>query len=168
VLAAWGLSGGTPPTDGSQGAPAAARPATYSEPAQLVPLATASTASPPVSATAAPPPAVAAAQPIQYVGQWMEGSRVAVMLGYQGRSVVVRVPGRVDDRYEVVSADGRELVLRDLTAATTQRLALGASPASATSAAAALPAEPSVGVRVRPDKLPPPSQRTSDDYEPEN
>ena len=101
------------------------------------------------------------------------------MLSFQGRNVVVQVPGSVDGRYEVLSANERELVLRDSASATTQRIAFRATAATV-AAAGAVAAAPSADtteeaaegtttpVRVRPAKLPPPSQRTSDDVEPEN
>jgi hypothetical protein len=108
----------------------------------------------------------------------MDGGRLAVVLSRDGRNVVVPVPGTVDGRYEVVSANNRELVLRDLSSSTTQRIALGATqPAGAAARnAAAAPTEqtvdygdePTAPVAVRPDKLPPPSQRISDELEPEN
>jgi len=108
----------------------------------------------------------------------MDGGRLAVVLSRQGRNVVVQVPGTVDGRYEVVSANDRELVLRDLASATTQRIALGATAAADAAARPAAPAatgetsdetiEETPVVRVRPAKLPPPSQRISDELEPEN
>jgi len=100
----------------------------------------------------------------------MEGGRPTVVLSYQGRSVVVPIPGSVDGRYEVVSANERELVLRDTAAATTQRIAFVASSAAAVTAGTAEAAAPgeTTPVPVRPAKLPPPSKRTSDDLEPEN
>lgn len=179
VLAAWWLSGGAS-SSGWGSDPAAAGPPT---PAAVRAAAVAPPAAPQAMArpapTAAAPTVAAPPPPMQYVGQWMEGSRLAVVLGHQGRNVVVRVPGRVDDRYEVVSADDRELVLRDLVAGTTQRLALGggvpaANPAAGTTAAPAPAAAPEVPVMAGPavrnptGKLPPPSKRTSDEDEPEN
>jgi hypothetical protein len=164
VLTAWWISEGTPPSGAGSDPPAAAIPRAMPPPA-----APPRDAPKPTEAAAAQP----AAPPLQYVGQWMEGSRRAVVLSYQGRSVVVRVPGRVDERYEVVSADDRELLLRDIAAATTQRIGLG-GPASLPQApgapGAAAPAT-AVDVPAAPapsGKLPPPSKRTSDDQEPEN
>jgi hypothetical protein len=166
-LAAWWLSSGAPSSGAGPEEPAAVRPAAVAPRAELPPPA----APLPRPTAAAEPPA----PPMQYVGQWMEGSRRAVVLSYQGRSVIVRVPGRVDDRYEVVSADDRELVLRDIAAASTQRIGLGGTAivpqavnASGTSAPAAAVEAPAAPVAVPSGKLPPPSKRTSDEYEPEN
>lgn len=175
-LAIWWLAGDATPTRASietASAPAAlwvepapaARPTTRPRPAPQPAAATA--------ATGTVQPA-----PLQYVGQWMDGSRLAVVLSRDGRSVVVPVPGAVDGRYEVVSANNRELVLRDLSSSTTQRIALGATaPAGAAArTAAATPTEQTADygdeatapVSVRPDKLPSPSKRISDELEPEN
>jgi hypothetical protein len=175
-LAVWWLTGEVttrPPTDAVtvQSAPWVA-PAQATRSAPRPPAALPH----PTATTAATGPAAPA--PFQYVGQWMDGGRRAVVISRDGRSVVVPVPGTVDGRYEVISANNRELVLRDLSSSTTQRIALGAtSPAGAAGrAAAAAPSEqtvdygdePTAPVKVRPDKLPSPSKRISDDLEPEN
>jgi hypothetical protein len=140
-LAVWWLAGDATPTGASMAA-------VTMQPAPWVPLAPAARSTP--RPTATPP------QP--------------------GRNVVVPVPGTVDGRYEIVSANNRELVLRDLTSATTQRIALGAKPpaGSAARTAAAAPTAQTVDygdeptAPVRPDKLPSPSKRISDEFEPEN
>jgi hypothetical protein len=176
-LAGWWLTADPVTTRASTDA-VTLQPAPWIAPAQATrstPRSPATPSQPPV-ATAAN--GAAAPAPIQYVGQWMDGGRLAVVLRRDGRNVVVPVPGMVDGRYEVVSANNRELVLRDLSSATTQRIALGAAPPAGTAARAAAAApseqtvdygdEPTAPVKIRPDKLPPPSQRISDDLEPEN
>jgi hypothetical protein len=175
-LAGWWLAGDVVPTDASKEA-VTVRPAPWAEQAQAARSTTRHAATQPAAAAAAT--AAAGPPPVKYVGQWMGGGRLAVVLSHQGRHVVVQVPGTVDGRYEVVSANDRELVLRDLASATTQRIALGATAATAAAAgtAAAPPPgetpgetteETTTAVRVGPAKLPPPSKRTSDDLEPEN
>ncbi len=116
-----------------------------------------------------PRPVAVAPPPIQYFGQWIERSRRTVLLGYQGRSVVVPVPGRVDDRYEVLAADERQLVLRDLATASTLHIALGSAPLR--SAGTAMPpvrddAATLTSVVPREPQLPSTSKRDED--EPEN
>jgi len=173
VLAGWWLTRDAAPTDVSKEA-ATVRPSPRSEQATAARSAPRHAATPSVAVGAAT--ATAGPPPVRYIGQWIEGGRRAVVLGYQGRNVVVQVPGSVDGRYEVVSADEREVVLRDLASATTQRIGLGVAPIADATArgAAAAPdgeteaAEEAPSVRVRPVKLPPPSKRTSDDLEPEN
>jgi hypothetical protein len=176
-LAVWWLAGDTLPSRASMEA-VTVQPAPWVAPAP----APAVRSTPRPSATPPQPAAATAATgavtpaPIQYVGQWMDGGRLAVVLSSNGRNVVVPVPGTVDGRYEVVSANNRELVLRDLSSSTTQRIALGApQPAGAGArSAAAAPTEQTVDygdeptARVRPDKLPSPSKRISDELEPEN
>lgn len=175
-LAGWWLMGDAVPTAASKEA-ATVRPTPWAEQAQAARSTTRHAATQPAAAAAAT--AASGPAPVQYVGQWMDGGRLAVVLSHQGRHVIVQVPGTVDGRYEVVSANDRELVLRDLASATTQRIALGATAAAdaaAGTAAAARPGETAeetteettTAVRVRPAKLPPPSKRTSDDLEPEN
>jgi hypothetical protein len=175
VLAAWWLSDGRSPPERTSGEGPAASSTASAEPRwSPVPAAPRAVAPP------APTPAVAAAPlPVQYIGQWMEGKRQAVVLMHQGQRLVVRVPGRMDDRYEVVSADERVLVLRDRTSETTLRVPLGVGPSGGVSAgpgtapatAAAAPggwaADPTA-TQMRPAKLPPPSKRRSDEDEPEN
>jgi hypothetical protein len=171
-LAVWWLAGDATPTGASMAA-------VTMQPAPWVPLAPAARSTPRPTATPPQPAAATAATapaPIQYVGQWVDGGRLAVVLSRDGRNVVVPVPGTVDGRYEIVSANNRELVLRDLTSATTQRIALGAKPpaGSAARTAAAAPTAQTVDygdeptAPVRPDKLPSPSKRISDEFEPEN
>jgi len=118
---------------------------------------------PEAAAPPEPSPVTAAPAPLQYVGHWMEGSRRAVLLGYQGRNVVVRVPGSVDDRYEVVAADERQVVLRDRTTSSTLDIALTSAPHSSSVAAmarvqdripmpvAAEPAPPQAASMAQPD-----------------
>jgi hypothetical protein len=170
VLGAWWLAGGAPSRGGSEPSPAAA-PAPE---AAREPVRTPAEAPTRVN-TAAVPAAAAPAPVVQYVGHSKQGQRVTAMLSYQGRSIVLAVPGRLDERYEVVSADERWLVLRDIASATTQRIALGASPPATSSAGAAaapgsegLPAVEASAQRATPRKLPPQSKRTSDEDEPEN
>lgn len=173
-FAGWWLVGDAAPTNASKEA-VAAQPAPWAEQAPAARSTTLHTATRPAAAAAAT--AALRPAPVQYVGQWTNGGRLAVVLSRQGRNVVVQVPGMVDGRYEVVSANDRELVLRDIASATTQRIALGAPPPAGAAArtAATAPSEATTddeettpAVRVRPDKLPPPSQRISDDLEPEN
>jgi hypothetical protein len=176
-LAVWWLAGDPRPSRAPMEA-VTVQPAPWVAPAPAVRSTPHASATPPQPAAATAATGAAAAAPIQYVGQWMDGGRLAVVLSRDGRNVVVPVPGTVDGRYEIVSANNRELVLRDLSSSTTQRIALGATqPAGAAArSAAAAPTEqtvdygdePTAPVTVRPDKLPPPSQRISDDLEPEN
>jgi hypothetical protein len=175
-LALWWLAGDAVPT-GTAVETVSAPPAQWVGPAPAARPATRARPTPEAAAATAAKVAVQPA-PLQYVGQWMDGGRLAVVLSRDGRHVVVPVPGTVDGRYEVVSANSRELVLRDLSSSTTQRIALGAAQAAGAKvpAAAAAPTEQTVDygdeatapVRVRPDKLPSPSKRISDDLEPEN
>jgi len=75
-----------------------------------------STSAPPARPVATLPKAAtddSAAVPYRYVGQWKEGPRTGVVLSRRGISVVVRVPGAVDDRYEAESVDERQVLLRD-------------------------------------------------------
>ena len=166
-LAAWWLAGDAVSTDASKEADTV-RPTPWTEPAPAARSTTRHAGTQPAAAAA--PTAATGLPPVRYVGQWMEGDRLAVVLSYQGRNVVVQVPGSVDGRYEVVSANDRELVLRDLASAATQRIALGATAAAgaATRTAAQAPAEETTAAFVRPVKLPPLSKRTSDEVEPEN
>jgi hypothetical protein len=176
-LAIWWLAGDARPSRASMEA-VTVQPAPWVEPAPAARSTPRANATPPQPAAPTAATVTTAPAPIQYVGQWMDGGRLAVVLSRDGRNVVVPVPGTVDGRYEIVSANNRELVLRDLSSSTTQRIALGATqPAGAAArSAAAAPTEqtvdygdePTAPVAVRPDKLPPPSQRISDDLEPEN
>jgi hypothetical protein len=176
-LAVWWFAGDALSTRPSVEA-VTVQPAPWVAPAPASRLTPRSSETPPQPAAATAATGTAAPAPIQYVGQWMDGGRLAVVLSRDGRNVVVPVPGTVDGRYEVVSANNRELVLRDLSSSTTQRIVLGATrPAGAAARGAAAPPteqtvdygdEPTAPVTVRPDKLPPPSQRISDELEPEN
>jgi hypothetical protein len=175
-LAAWWLAGDALPSRASMQA-VTVQPAPWVAPAPAARSTPRPSATSPQSTAATAATGAAAAAPFQYVGQWMEdGGRMAVVLSSNGRNVVVPVPSTVDGRYEIVSADSRELVLRDLSSATTQRIALGTTPPAGIAArtAAAAPTEQTVDygdeptAPVRPDKLPSPSKRISDEFEPEN
>jgi hypothetical protein len=177
-LALWWLTGNAVVTGASLGT-ALPRPAPMVAPSPAAaPPPTARAPLRPAPAAAPPPAATAGPADIRYLGQWVEGGRRAVVLSRDGRNVVVPVPGTVDGRYEVISADSRELVLRDLASSTMQRIALGGAAPRGTAVLPLPPVpgeqtvdygdEPTAPVVVRPDKLPPPSKRTSDEFEPEN
>lgn len=160
VLGAWWLSEGPSSPQGSK-EPAAQVPAPAAQQVQVPP--------PGPVPLPVPQPVAAAASPIQYVGQSMEGSRRTVLLGYQGRNVVVHVPGRVDDRYEVLAADEHQVMLRDLVTASTLHVALGSAPLAP--AVTAMPparneAATPATVVLREPQLPSTSKRDED--EPEN
>jgi hypothetical protein len=82
----------------------------------------------PLSAPAASPPPPAAlprsaespspvseppAAPYRYSGHWRQGSHTVLVLSGSGYSLVARVPGPVDDRFDVVSIDDQRVLLRD-------------------------------------------------------
>ncbi len=80
-------------------------------------------------ATAAQQPAADAASnapipPFRYVGHWTERGTSTVVLSGGGQSVVVRVPGRFDERYEVLSVDDARLVVRFLPTGSVRTLEL--------------------------------------------
>ena len=158
VLGAWWLSESTS-LEGSKEA-AAQVPAPAAPQVQVRPSGPASL---PV-----PRPVAAAPSPIPYMGQRMEDSRRTVLLGYQGRNVVVPVPGRVDDRYEVLAADERQLVLRDLATASMLHVALGSAPLA--SAVTAMPParDEAATLTVVPREPQLPSTSKRDEDEPEN
>jgi hypothetical protein len=107
-------------------APEGSKEAAVQVPTHAVEPARAQSAAP--AAPGAAPVATAAPASLQYVGQWMNGGRRAVLFTSQGRNIVVHVPGPVDDRYEVLAADERQLVLRDRATAGTLEIALGSAP----------------------------------------
>ena len=83
--------------------------------------------------------------PFRYVGHWTEHGATSVVLGDRGRTLVVRVPGAVDERYQVVSVDEHRLVMKYLPLGIVQTLTLspGApwmmrSPARSTAATQAI------------------------------
>jgi hypothetical protein len=62
--------------------------------------------------------------PFRYVGHWKEHGATSVVLGDRGRTLVVRVPGAVDERYQVVSVDEHRLVIKYLPLGIVQTLTL--------------------------------------------
>lgn len=68
---------------------------------------------PPPGRDAGEPAAAPEAAPYHYVGHWTQGARTTVVLSVQGFSLLVPVPGRIDQRYDLESIDERHVVLRD-------------------------------------------------------
>jgi hypothetical protein len=105
------------------------------------------------AAQARPPQAATDEQapvpPFRYVGHWKEHGATSVVLGDRGRTLVVRVPGAVDERYQVVSVDEHRLVMKYLPLGIVQTLTLSpGAPWMVRSAAPSAPTTQAIGPPV--------------------
>jgi hypothetical protein len=130
VLLPWWLASPSPSSTQRQTAGAAAQAPLPLSSRPLDPQASALPVAAPLAPTPpAKPSPEASPAPYRYVGHWTEAHRTAVVLSSQGVSIVVRVPGPVDERFDAESIDDRQVVLHDRLLERRIALSLSGAPA---------------------------------------